>query len=86
VTDATAAAIVTRGREKAAKVLPEGDTGVLGDPGRIRIEGLEKIPDFLTDLPLNDMVPLTARWDYLKWLDLVVHFALHPTYPRTTFA
>jgi hypothetical protein len=28
----------------------------------------------------------TARWGDLRWLDLVVHFWLHPTHPQTNLA
>jgi hypothetical protein len=78
---ATVAAVVARGRKEAAKVLLKSDTGVLGDAGGIGIEGLEKIPDLLLDQYL-----LTALRNDLPWLDVVVHFPIHPHHPQRNLA
>jgi hypothetical protein len=59
-------------------VLVEADTRVFGDAGGIRIERLKKILDFLLDLPLRDMDWRTTWWNGLSWLNLIVHFPLHP--------
>ena len=66
-------AVVVAGREGAAKVLLEADVGFFREAGRVGIEGLEKIADFLLDPGL-----LVARQDDLTRLDAVVHFPLHP--------
>lgn len=75
-------ALVASGREEAAKMLLEADAGFLGDAGGIGIEGPQKILDLLTDLDL-----LTAVYDDLPWLDLVLHFRLHSlTQPQRSVA
>jgi len=72
-TKAIAAAIVASWRNQAAKVLLEADARFLRDTGGIGIEGPKKTPD----LPLHLFV---ARWGDLTWLDVALHFRLHP-YP-----
>jgi hypothetical protein len=64
-------AIIASWREEAAEVLLEADAGFFRDAGGVGIEGLEKAVDFLLDL-------LIARCNGLPWLDLAVHFPLHP--------
>ena len=75
-------ALAASRREQAAKMLVEGDARFLGGAGGVGIEGPEKILDFLTDLDL-----LTAVYDDLPWLNLILHFRLHSlTHPQRSVA
>ena len=82
----------TASREDAAKVLPEADARFFRYAGGVGIDSLEEILDFLLNLPVDDTDVRIARWGYLPWLDLlldlvlldpvwldlVLHFRLHP--------
>ena len=72
--------------EDAGQMLLEADAGFFRDAGRVGINRPEKILDFLLHIPLDKMYVRTARWGDLRWLDLVVHFWLHPTHPQTNLA
>jgi hypothetical protein len=72
--------------EDAAKVLLEADAGFFRDAGGVGIDRLEKILDFLLYIPLDNTELRTPRWGDLRWLDLLLHFRLHPTHPQTNLA
>jgi hypothetical protein len=78
VAGTSVASIVGNPSEQAAKMLVEADAGFLGDASGIGIQGLEKIPDLLLDL-LPDYADRPTAWcNDLPWLDLVMHFPIHP--------
>lgn len=70
-------------RENAAKVLPEADARFFRDAGCVGIYSLEKTPNFLLNLSIDDVNSRIARRGDLPWLELVrlvlvLHFRLHP--------
>jgi hypothetical protein len=69
--------VIIASREDAAKVLLEADSGFFRYAGGVGIDSLEKILDFLLNLPADDTYVRIAR-GYFPWLDLVLHFRLHP--------
>jgi hypothetical protein len=58
-------------RQDAGQVLLEADAGLFRAAGGIGIDRLEKIPDFLLNLPVDDTDVRIARWGYYPCLDLV---------------
>jgi hypothetical protein len=78
--------VIVANREDAGEMLLEADVGFLRDPGGVGVDSLEKILDFLLNLPVpvDNADVRTARrgyllWLDLVWLDLVLHFRPHPT-------
>jgi hypothetical protein len=57
--------------EDLGEMLLESEARFFRDAGGVGIDGLEKAPDFRLDL-------LMAEWGDLRWLDMNVHFPLHP--------
>jgi hypothetical protein len=78
--------LIIASREDAGQVLLEAHAGFFRNAGRVGIYSLQKIPDFLLNLTLDDPDLRTAWWGNLPWLDLVLHFRLHSLpIPRQTY-
>lgn len=80
--------ILGAGREDAAQMLLEGETGFFRHTGGIGIDGPEKILDFLLNFAFvfcdTDVHLRTNRWANFPRLDLLVHLRLHPYHPKQT--
>jgi hypothetical protein len=81
-TAVTAVRFIPASGEDAGQVLLEADAGFFRYASRVGIDSLQKIPDFLLNLPLDDPDLRTAQRGNLPWLDpalldLVLHFRLH---------
>jgi hypothetical protein len=81
--DAAVAIIaITARREDAAKMLLERNPGFFRNVCGVGIDGPKKIPDLLLNFPLYQEL-CTMGYGDLAWLDLLVHFSLHPCHPRS---
>lgn len=63
-------------------MLLKGDAGFFRDACRVGIDGPKKILNLLLNFPLYRKLRAVWRRD-LAWLDLLVHFRLHPYHSRS---